>query len=121
MLVENTAYEIAKMSIAHQTILFEEKARTKANLKYLCTADVQKFAERAKAIENLACADCATGCENAEAKIRKAAVSERCGWFHCDNKCCKDCPELLRCKNACHNLKDMIAKRKAESGRKGRR
>ena len=114
-LAESTAYELAKMPLAYQTILFEEKQRTKAALKYLYADDVKKFSERADAISHLTCGDCLSGCENAEAKIRKAAVSERWGPFHCDNKCCKDCPELSRCSRSCPELKSIVQKLKADA------
>lgn len=114
-LAENTAYELAKMPLQHQAILWEEKNRTNANLKYLYADDVKTFAGRAAKIANLTCGETISGCENAESKIRKAAASERWGWFHCDSKCCKDCPELDRCKRACPKLKDLIASRKADA------
>lgn len=113
-LAENTAYELSKMPKASQTLLFEEKSRTNANLKYLYADDVKKYAERCGAILALSCKEYGGDCSNYENKMRKAAVSERWGWFHCDNKCCKDCPELLRCKSACPKLADLIKQRKAD-------
>ena len=113
-LAENTAYELSKMPKASQTLLFEEKSRTNANLKYLYADDVKKYAERCSAILALSCKEYGGDCSNYENKMRKAAVSERWGWFHCDNKCCKDCPELLRCKSACPKLADVIKQRKAD-------
>ena len=111
-LPENTAYELAKMPLQHQVILWEEKLRIEANPS---ADDVKTFAGRAAKIANLTCGETISGCENAESKIRKAAASERCGWFYCDSKCCKDCPELDRCKRACPKLKDLIASRKADA------
>lgn len=113
-LAENTAYELSKMPKASQTLLFEEKSRTNANLKYLYADDVKKYAERCSVILALSCKEYGGDCSNYENKMRKAAVSERWGWFHCDNKCCKDCPELLRCKSACPKLADVIKQRKAD-------
>lgn len=114
-LAENTAYELSRMPKAYQTLLFEEKSRTGANLKHLYTDDVKKFAERAGAIEKQSCGTFGGDCGNYENKIRKAAVSERWGWFHCDNKCCRDCQELLRCQRACPRLKETIKKLKADA------
>ena len=114
-LSENTAYELAKMPVARQTLLFEEKSRTNANLKYLYADDVKRFSERVDAIIELKCHKSGGVCGNQERKFRKAAVADRYGWFHCDNKCCKDCPELLRCKAACPKLKDVIQQKKAEA------
>lgn len=112
-LAENTAYVISRMPKAYQNLLFEEKSRTNANLKYLYTDDVKKFAERAAAIEKQSCNG--EECANCENKMRKAAVADRYGWFYCDSKCCKDCPELLRCQKACPKLKDLIQQKKADA------
>ena len=112
-LAENTAYELSRMPKAYQNLLFEEKHRTNANLKYLYTDDVKKFAERAAVIEKQSCNG--EECANCENKLRKAAVSDRWGWFYCDSKCCKDCPELLRCQKACPKLKDLIQQKKASA------
>lgn len=114
-LAENTAYELSRMPEAHQTLLFEEKTRTGANLKNLYTDDVKKFAERAGTIVKQSCGTFGGDCGNYENKLRKAAVSERWGWFHCDNKCCRDCPDLLRCQRACPRLKETIKKLKADA------
>lgn len=114
-LTENTAYELSKMPKAYQSLLFEEKQRTNANLKYLYTDDVKKYAERVGAIEKMVCKTFGGECGNYENKMRKAAVSDRYGWFHCDNKCCRDCPELLRCQRACPRLKETIKQRKADA------
>jgi ParB family chromosome partitioning protein len=114
-LSENTAHELAKMPVARQTLLFEEKSRTNANLKYLYADDVKRFSERIDAIVKLRCHKSGDVCGNQENKFRKAAVADRDGWFHCDNKCCKDCPELIRCKAACPKLKDVIQQKKAEA------
>ena len=119
-LAENTAYELAKMPVAWQIILFEEKTRTNANLKYLYTDDVKKFAERAAAIECFACPCESDGCENAESKIRKAAVFERWGWFNCDSKCCKDCPEMDRCKRCCPKLAEAVKQKKLDAKEKAK-
>ena len=112
-LAENTAYELSRMPKAYQNLLFEEKSRTNANLKYLYTDDVKKFAERAAVIEKQSCNG--EECANCENKMRKAAVSDRYGWFYCDSKCCKDCPELLRCQKACPKLKDFIQQKKTDA------
>ena len=114
-LSESTAYELAKMPADYQDILFEEKSRTGANLNYLYADDVRKFWERALAIDEMECKDSCDICLNSANKIRKAAVAGRYGWFHCDGKCCKDCPELLRCQRACPKLKDLIKHKKAEA------
>lgn len=114
-LAENTAYELSRMPKEYQSLLFKEKSRTGANLKNLYTDDVKKFAERAGAIEKQSCSTFGGDCGNYENKIRKAAVTERWGWFHCDNKCCRDCQELLRCQRACPRLKETINKLKADA------
>ena len=114
-LAENTAYELAKMPRAHQSLLFAEKSRTNANLKYLYTDDVKKFAERVAAIETMQCKDFGGECQNRVAKQSKAATADRYGWFHCDNKCCKDCPKLIRCKAACPKLKQIVTKMRADA------
>ena len=61
-LVENTAYELARMPKSYQALLFEEKTRTKANLNFLYADDVKKYAERCKAIVKMQCADCGGDC-----------------------------------------------------------
>ena len=114
-LAENTAYELAKMPRAYQSLLFAEKSRTNANLKYLYTDDVKKFAERVAAIETMQCKEFGGECQNRVAKQSKAATADRYGWFHCDNKCCKECPELIRCKAACPKLKQIVAKMRADA------
>lgn len=114
-LSENTAYELAKLDKAYQMTLFEEKTRTNANLSYLYADDVKRYGERVEAISKLPCQESGGICCNQDAKHRKAAVSDRYGWFHCDKKCCKDCPELDRCQRACPKLKDLIQKHKAEA------
>lgn len=119
-LTENTAYELAKMAPGWQFVLLEEKTRTGANLKYLYADDVKKFTERVAAIEKLTCNLDGAECANIGPKMRKAAVSERWGWFHCDNKCCADCPELIRCKNSCYLLQDKVKQLKAEAKEKSR-
>ena len=112
-LAENTAYELARMPKPIQNLLFEEKSRTNANLTNLHTDDVKKFAERTAAINCQKCKAFGGECSNYENKMRKAAVSERWGWFHCDSKCCRDCPDLLSCKRACPKLADTIKELKA--------
>lgn len=114
-LAENTAYELSRMPKPIQNLLFEEKSRTNANLKNLYTDDVKKFAERTAAINCQKCKAFGGECSNYENKMRKAAVAERRGWFHCDNKCCRDCEELLRCKRACPKLADTVKKLKADN------
>lgn len=114
-LPENTAYELAKMPKAYQSLLFEEKTRTNANLAYLYADDVKKYAERTAAIVKQSCKAFGGDCSNYENKLRKAAVADRWGWFYCDSKCCRDCPELLRCKRACPKLADTVKKLKADN------
>lgn len=114
-LSENTAYELSRLTKAYQTVLFEEKTRTNANLKYLYADDVKKFAERVSNIEKLACKTFGGDCGNSENKMRKAAVSDRWGWFYCDSRCCRDCQELLRCQRACPRLHETIKQLKADA------
>ena len=112
---ESTAYELSRIPKAWQSLLFEEKSRTGAKIKYLYADDVKKFYERVSKIEQMTCTEHGGSCESYELKARKAAVADRWGWFHCDNKCCKDCPELIRCKSACPKLKDLVQKLKADA------
>lgn len=112
---ESTAYELSRIPKAWQSLLFEEKSRTGAKIKYLYADDVKKFYERVSKIEQMTCTEHGGSCESYELKARKAAVSDRWGWFHCDNKCCRDCPELIRCKSACPKLKDLVQKLKADA------
>ena len=114
-LTENAAYELSKIPKAYQSLLFEEKQRTNANLGWLYADDVKRYAERVGAIVKMACKASGGDCSNCENKIRKAAVSDRYGWFHCDNKCCRDCPELLRCQRACPKLKETIKQLKTDA------
>lgn len=113
-LVENTAYELAKMPKTCQSLLFEEKTRTKANLKYLYADDVKKFAERCNAITKMQCKDSGGDCSNYENKMRKAAVADRYYGCKCGDVCCKDCSEVLRCQKACPKLKELIKQRKTD-------
>lgn len=120
VLGESSAYELSRMSLAWQNLLFEEKQRTKANIRWLYADDIKKFAERCAAIVACSCDKRDDGvCTNQEQKFRKAAVSERWGMFHCD-KCCANCPNLASCKNACPKLKDKVAQIKAEAKEKRR-
>ena len=113
-LVENTAYELAKMPKACQSLLFEEKTRTKANLNFLYADDVKKFAERCNAIVKMQCSEHGGNCSNYENKMRKAAVADRYCGVKCGEVCCKDCPELLRCQKACPKLKGLIQQKKTD-------
>lgn len=114
-LAENTAYELARMPKAYQSVLFEEKTRTGANLENLYTDDVKKFAERAAAITKQTCSIFGGDCGNYENKLRKAAVADRYYGCACDSKCCHDCSDLLRCKRACPKLADTVKKLKADN------
>lgn len=114
-LSESTAHELARMPEEYQNVLFEEKSHTGANLRYLYADDVKKFAERAAAIEAQECKIFDDICLNSENKMRKAAVGDRWGWFYCDSKCCRDCPELTWCQRACPRLKDIIKKLKSDA------
>ena len=114
-LVENTAYELAKMPKACQSLLFEEKTRTKANLNFLYADDVKKFAERCNAITKMQCMDSGGDCSNYENKMRKAAVADRYYGCKCGEVCCKDCHELLRCQKACPKLKETIKQRESDA------
>lgn len=120
VLGESSAYELSRMSLAWQNLLFEEKQRTKANIRWLYADDVKKFAERCATIVKCPCSETDDGvCVNQERKMRKAAVGERYCTFYC-GKCCADCPNLASCKNACPKLKDKVAKIKAEAKEKRR-
>ena len=114
-LSENTAYELAKLREPLQTLLFEEKSRTKAAIKYICADDIKKFSERCEQIEQKDCQLFDWPCANTENKKRKAAVAERWGWFHCSEKCCNDCPELIRCSRACPKLAEKVRQMKADA------
>lgn len=114
-LSENTAYELSKMPKAYQALLFEEKSRSKANLKFLYADDVKKYAERAAAITKQTCNIFGGDCSNYENKLRKAAVADRYYGCSCASKCCRDCDELLRCKRACPKLADTVKKLKADN------
>lgn len=113
-LSENTAYELSKMPKACQSLLFEEKTRTKANLNFLYAGDVKKFADRCKAIVKMPCKNYGGDCSNYENKMRKAAVADRYYDVKCSDVCCKDCPELLRCQKACPMLKELIQQKKTD-------
>lgn len=114
-LVENTAYELAKMPKACQSLLFEEKTRTHANLNFLYADDVKKFAERCNDIVKMQCKDFGGDCSNYENKMRKAAVADRYYGCRCGDVCCRDCPELVRCQRACPRLAETIKKLKADA------
>ena len=120
ILGESSAYELSRMPKARQILLFEEKQRTKANIKWLYADDIKKFSERCDAIVACSCDKTGDGvCTNQEKKFRKAAVAERWAMFYC-GKCCADCPNLASCKNACPKLKDKVAQIKADSKEKRR-
>lgn len=114
-LSESPAYELSKLPKTYQTILFEENRRTGAKINCLYADDVKKFGERAATIEKMTCGVFAGGCGHYKGKIRKAAVADRWDVFHCDNKCCKDCPELIRCKAACPRLQETVKKLRADA------
>lgn len=113
-LSENTAYELAKIPAAYQTLLFEEKTRAKANLNFLYADDVRKFAARATAIASMSCKD-GGDCSNYESKMRKAAIAARYYAIECDRKCCRDCRELIHCKAACPRLAETVKRMKANA------
>ena len=114
-LAENTAYELAKMDVDLQAVLFEEKTRTNANLKYLYTDDVKKFAERAEDLQKQGCSLCGGPCLNYGNKLRKAAVSDRYYGCPCVNGCCAECREYLSCKRCCPKLAEEVKKLKANA------
>ena len=114
ILGESSAYELSRMPTEQQILLFEEKQRTKANIKYLYADDIKKFAERAAAIVKMQCKD-GGDCTNRENKMRKAAVADRYYGCRCGSVCCRDCPELLRCQRACPRLAEIIGKMKADA------
>jgi ParB family chromosome partitioning protein len=120
VLGESSAYELSRLPLGWQNLLFEEKQRTKANIRWLYADDVKKFAERCAAIVACPCSETDDGvCTNQERKMRKAAVAERYYPCCCD-KCCAECSNLASCKNACPKLKDRVAKIKAEAKEKRR-
>ena len=114
-LAENTAYELAKMDVDLQAVLFEEETRTNASLKYLYTDDVKKFAERAEALQKQDCSLCGGPCLNYGNKLRKAAVSDRYYGCPCVNGCCAECREYLSCKRCCPKLAEKVKKLKADA------
>lgn len=115
ILGESSAYELSRMPTEQQILLFEEKQRTKANIKYLYADDIKKFAERAAAIDQLTCErSCGGACINRDSKLRKTAVTERSCVFYCD-KCCESCYNLTSCKNACPRLKDKVKQINADA------
>lgn len=120
ILGESSAYELSRMPAARQILLFEEKQRTKANIKWLYADDIKKFSERCDAIVACSCDKRSDGvCTNQEQKFRKAAVTERYSLFYCD-KCCAGCPHLTSCKNVCPKLKDKVAQIEADAKEKRR-
>jgi len=120
VLGESSAYELSRLSLGWQNLLFEEKQRTNANIKYLYADDIKRFAERCAAIVACPCSETDDGvCVNQERKMRKAAVTERYYPCCCD-KCCAECSSLASCKNACPKLKDKVQKIKAEAKEKRR-
>lgn len=113
-LSESVAYELAKMKKPYQTLLFDERDRANKQVRFLGAESVKTFAGRVSAIEKQACRAFGGDCSNFECKMRKVAVSEYYHCTNCDKKCCKDCPDLTSCKNACAKLRDVIAAKKAD-------
>lgn len=115
---ESSAYELSRMPAFWQTLLFEEKQRTKADIRWLYADDIKKFAERCVTVKDCACDRNDDGvCTNQERKLRKTATIERYTMYYC-SKCCADCVNLASCKNACPKLKDKVAQIKAEAKEK---
>ena len=115
---ESSAYELSRMPASWQTLLFEEKQRTKADIRWLYADDIKKFAERCVAVRDCVCDRNDDGvCTNQERKLRKTATIERYAMYYC-SKCCADCVHLASCKNACPKLKDKVAQIKAEAKEK---
>lgn len=112
---ESSAYELSRIPASLQILLFEEKQRTKADIRWLYADDVKKFAERCVAVRDCACDRNDDGvCTNQERKLRKTATIERYAMYYC-SKCCADCVHLTSCKNACPKLKDKVAQIKADA------
>lgn len=115
ILGESSAYELSRMPPEDQLMIFEEKKRTGANIKYLYADDIKRFGERFADIAKCACErSCGDPCINADRKRRKATVTERWATLYC-GKCCEDCPDLTSCKSACPKLKDKVKQIKADA------
>lgn len=114
ILGESSAYELSRMAPELQILLFEEKKRTNANIRWLYADDVKTFAKRAASIAKISCKSFGGACENKNAKLRKTAVSERYGCYYCD-KCCNTCYHLTSCKNVCPRLKEKVKQMKADA------
>lgn len=115
VLSESTAYELAKMSVENQKLLFDAKKKNGRDIKYLYAGDIEVYAKRFEAIEKISCKKHGKGaeCQNKENKKAKASAVER--YYNCNcGRCCGTCPDLASCKYACPCFADKIKKIKAD-------
>ena len=110
-LPESTAYQLARMPAELQNEIAYAYTHRKNyyghGLTYLGERTVQEISENLKALSGLPCehggkcADCAQGkCEH----IISALADSSYSYVACGEKCCKDCSELVGCKQVCPRL-----------------
>lgn len=115
VLSESTAYELAKLFVEDQKLLFDAKKKNGKDIKYLYAGDIEVYAGRFEAIEKISCQKRGrkTPCQNKDNKKTKAASVDR--YYNCNcGRCCGTCPDLASCKYACPCFADKIKKIKAD-------
>lgn len=116
-LAEDTAYELAKLPDVHQRKLYDAKEEKGIYL----TGDsvAQKWGRELAALDEIKCPQGEQCCTNADNMWARMLKQDYCckncdGTYGRTAKCCKGCPELLKCKFACPAFEDKIAKGKAK-------
>lgn len=114
-LPENTAYEVAKIPLEDQQILFNIRTANNPRLGSFWADDAKAFAKACKEIEKLRCKRRGrpSECMNAENKKKRAAALHYFSPCYC-TKCCGDCPDLINCKYACPVLAEKVKQMKAD-------
>ena len=114
-LAESTAYELSKLDVEDQQLIFDVKKSTGKNIRWMYAEDVKLYAKHFKAIRKVKCdrrgRPC--DCQNIASKMKRACGLNSWEQLRC-SKCCADCPDLASCKYACPVMADKIKKLRAD-------
>lgn len=112
---ESTAYALAQMSREDQRSIFDGLMAKNGHMRYLTEKDINTYKQRFDAIGELKCdyQIFHPPCKNMFCKKTQAVQTPTYYVCAC-GKCCKDCIELVGCKNACPHLAGTIKELKAD-------
>lgn len=109
---ESVAYALARMPADDQRLIHDAKMKKDGHLRWMTESVVSEKKDNFSKIAKLKCKEDGGPCENIEKK--RAQVVQNETWRNPCPKCCRDCPELISCKNSCPKLADLVAERKKE-------